>query len=100
MEKYFRTHITFFFITCVSLFCISTASWASCGVCGSGASHRPSPPHQHETKKEQQEEVAKDPICGMEVKDTKNAPSAEFKGKVYYFCSEQCKKVFNERIGH
>ncbi|MBM4056299.1 MAG: YHS domain-containing protein [Planctomycetes bacterium] len=87
-----------FFVTCISIFCVSAVSWASCGGCGSEASHKPSPP-QHETKKAQQEDVAKDPICGMEVKNLKNAPSGEFKGTVYYFCSEQCKKVFNERIG-
>ncbi|GJQ48296.1 copper-transporting P-type ATPase [Candidatus Kuenenia stuttgartiensis] len=97
MKKYFYINrTTIFFITCISIFCVSAASWASCGVCGSDASR---PPHKHEIKEEGQEGVAKDPICGMEVKDLKNSPSAEFKGEVYYFCSEQCKKVFNERTG-
>lgn len=100
MRKYFCINrTTIFFITCISIFCISAASWASCGGCGSDVSHKPSPPHKHETKEEGQEGVAKDPICGMEVKDLKNSPSSEFKGEVYYFCSEQCKKVFNERTG-
>ena len=32
----------------------------------------------------------------MEVSDIKKAPSEEYKGKVYYFCSEYCKKSFKK----
>ena len=35
-------------------------------------------------------------LCGMEVSDIKKAPSEEYKGKVYYFCSEHCKKTFKK----
>lgn len=32
----------------------------------------------------------KDAVCGMELHPTENAPSAEFRGNTYVFCSEQC----------
>jgi len=41
-------------------------------------------------------EAVKDLVCGMEVSDIKKAPSEEYKGKVYYFCSEHCKKAFKK----
>ncbi len=37
--------------------------------------------------------MTKDPVCGMEV-DEKNAVKLEKGGKVYYFCSENCKNKF------
>lgn len=40
--------------------------------------------------------TAKDPVCNMEVSNIKKAPSEEYKGKIYYFCSEQCKKTFKK----
>lgn len=40
--------------------------------------------------------MAKDPVCGMEV-DPKATPyKAAYKGEVYYFCSANCKKAFEE----
>lgn len=41
-------------------------------------------------------EAVKDLVCGMDVSDIKKAPSEEYKGKVYYFCSEHCKKAFKK----
>ena len=41
-------------------------------------------------------EAIKDPVCNMEVSDIKKAPSEEYKGKVYYFCAEHCKKSFKK----
>lgn len=39
----------------------------------------------------------KDPVCGMQV-DSKTAKfKSNFKGKTYYFCSEQCKKSFDQK---
>ena len=46
--------------------------------------------------KEEKAESVKDPVCNMDVSDTKKAPSEEYKGKVYYFCSEHCKKSFKK----
>jgi YHS domain-containing protein len=41
-------------------------------------------------------QVAKDPVCGMEV-DPKTAPAkAEYEGKTYYFCAPGCKAAFEE----
>lgn len=37
-----------------------------------------------------------DPVCGMEVADAKTAPSATYKGKTYYFCSEEDKAKFQK----
>jgi len=39
--------------------------------------------------------MAKDLVCGMEVKETEAAGASECKGKKYYFCSEFCKKEFD-----
>jgi membrane fusion protein, copper/silver efflux system len=45
------------------------------------------------------EAVVKDPVCGMEV-DVKTAVAAgltsAYKGKAYYFCSDDCKKRFDQ----
>ncbi len=35
-----------------------------------------------------------DPVCGMEITETDVRGSAEFEGKRYVFCSEQCLKDF------
>ncbi|MCL5665552.1 MAG: YHS domain-containing protein [Candidatus Thermoplasmatota archaeon] len=39
--------------------------------------------------------MAIDVICGMKVKESTPLKS-EFKGKTYYFCSEQCKEKFDQ----
>ena len=37
-----------------------------------------------------------DPVCGMSV-DEKTAPAkADYQGKTYYFCSEECKTTFQQ----
>jgi YHS domain-containing protein len=36
----------------------------------------------------------KDPICGMEVQDTKF--NSAYKGKQYNFCSSRCKETFDK----
>jgi YHS domain-containing protein len=36
---------------------------------------------------------AKDPVCGMEV-DTRTRFKTMYKGKIYYFCCEDCKTEF------
>jgi Cu+-exporting ATPase len=40
--------------------------------------------------------MAKDVVCGMEVKENQAAGVSEYKGKKYYFCSPACKKKFDE----
>ncbi len=38
--------------------------------------------------------MAKDPVCGMDVKEDSEFKS-EYNGITYYFCSESCKKQFD-----
>jgi len=38
--------------------------------------------------------VAKDPVCGMDVKEKEAAASYEYRGKKYYFCAVGCKEKF------
>ena len=40
-------------------------------------------------------EKAVDPVCGMEV-DPAKSPSATYKGKTYYFCSDGDKAKFEK----
>ena len=39
--------------------------------------------------------MAKDPVCGMDVDEKKAAGQSEYQGKMYYFCSNGCKKSFD-----
>lgn len=38
--------------------------------------------------------MAKDPVCGMDVKEEKAASTYEYKDRTYYFCSVGCKEQF------
>jgi len=40
--------------------------------------------------------MAKDLVCGMEVIKEETAPISNYKGNVYYFCSKNCKKKFDQ----
>ena len=40
--------------------------------------------------------MATDPVCKMEVQETKAAATSEYKGKKYYFCAVGCKKAFGK----
>jgi len=40
--------------------------------------------------------MAKDLVCGMEVKEEEAAGSSVYKGNKYYFCSPECKQKFDE----
>jgi len=79
----------------------SKALWACGGACseGGGHSNQESSDHTIQAKAEvkgEKAEAIKDPVCGMEVSDIKKASSEEYNGKVYYFCSEHCKKTFKK----
>ena len=41
--------------------------------------------------------MAKDPVCGMEVDESKAAAKSEYQGRTYYFCSPGCKRAFDEQ---
>lgn len=40
--------------------------------------------------------MALDPVCGMEVDETKPPAQTEYDGVRYYFCSQNCRNVFEE----
>ncbi len=40
--------------------------------------------------------MAKDVVCGMNVLEDRAAATSEYNGKTYYFCSEYCKKQFDQ----
>ncbi len=40
-------------------------------------------------------EMAKDPVCGMDVVPDRAAGTSVYKGKAYYFCGPGCKKAFD-----
>ena len=40
--------------------------------------------------------MAIDPVCKMEVEESKAAATSEYQGKKYYFCAIGCKKAFNQ----
>lgn len=40
--------------------------------------------------------MAKDPVCGMDVKEERAAATYDYKGKTYYFCAVGCKEKFSQ----
>lgn len=40
--------------------------------------------------------MAKDPVCGMDVDESKAVATAIYNGKTYYFCSNGCKATFDK----
>ena len=38
----------------------------------------------------------KDPVCGMTVEQQDAVATSDYKGKTYYFCSEDCKVTFDD----
>lgn len=37
-----------------------------------------------------------DPVCGMQVDSSQAAGQAIHNGKAYFFCSEECRKMFEQ----
>lgn len=35
-----------------------------------------------------------DPVCDMQVDEANSTIMADYKGKTYHFCSEECREVF------
>ena len=46
-----------------------------------------------EAVEEHDDEIEKDPVCGMAVRPSESA-SLEYGGKKYYFCCESCRRKF------
>jgi P-type Cu+ transporter len=40
-----------------------------------------------------------DPVCGMTVDESQAAAKAQYAGQIYYFCSRECYKTFQEDPG-
>ena len=40
--------------------------------------------------------MAIDPVCNMEVDESKPAATSEYKEKKYYFCAVGCKRAFDQ----
>ncbi|MBW2058072.1 MAG: YHS domain-containing protein [Deltaproteobacteria bacterium] len=40
--------------------------------------------------------MAIDPVCGMQVDESKAAATYEYEGKTYYFCAVGCRNRFSE----
>ncbi len=40
--------------------------------------------------------MAVDPVCNMSVESESAAAQSEYKGTIYYFCSEGCLKEFED----
>lgn len=40
--------------------------------------------------------MAKDPICGMDVNESKAQFMSQHNGKTFYFCSKDCKTTFDK----
>ena len=40
--------------------------------------------------------MAKDPVCGMEIKEDRAGGKTEYQGKTYYFCSGHCMEAFKK----
>lgn len=41
----------------------------------------------------------KDPVCGMEIDPSEAVAQMTFQGNTYYFCSEECRRAFEENPG-
>jgi YHS domain-containing protein len=39
--------------------------------------------------------MAIDPVCKMQVEEKTAAGKSEYRGKAYFFCSDQCKQTFD-----
>ncbi len=40
--------------------------------------------------------MAKDPVCGMNVDESKAAATSSYNGQTYYFCARVCKESFDK----
>ena len=101
ISRILRIVLVFAFIVSLRGAYVRNIIWACGGACAEGEGHssHESGGHAVQTKaevKSEKDEVVIDPVCGMQVSDIKKASSEEYKGKVYYFCSKECKKTFKK----
>lgn len=84
MSSIFRVVLVCTFIVSLNIIYVSKSLWAA-SCCGNSKGSA----HATQTQ-------VKDPVCGMEISNIKKAPSKKYQGKVYYFCSKNCKKNFKK----
>jgi len=46
--------------------------------------------------KEVKHDMAKDPVCGMNVDEKTAKYKSEHMGRTYYFCNKSCKETFDK----
>jgi Cu+-exporting ATPase len=44
----------------------------------------------------EESDMAKDPVCGMQVDEKKAAGTSVYQGRTYYFCAPGCKLTFDK----
>jgi YHS domain-containing protein len=44
----------------------------------------------------EEKHMSTDPVCGMQVDESKAAGKSTYRDQAYYFCSPQCKQKFDE----
>jgi YHS domain-containing protein len=49
-----------------------------------------------EIRKREEIRMVKDPVCGMDVDETKAAATSVYEGTTYYFCAQACKDAFEK----
>lgn len=37
-----------------------------------------------------------DPVCGMQIDSSQAAAQTTYEGRAYFFCSEECRRLFEE----
>jgi Cu+-exporting ATPase len=47
-------------------------------------------------KQRRMSRMAQDPVCGMEVDESKAPAVSIYKGRTYHFCSRGCKVIFDK----
>jgi len=53
-------------------------------------------PEKYLAKENTAVKTAKDPVCGMDVEITPDAPQYEYKGTMYFFCNPRCLERFRQ----
>jgi Cu+-exporting ATPase len=43
--------------------------------------------------------TVKDPVCGMEIESSQAPAQSEYNGTAYYFCSVECRALFEQNPG-
>jgi YHS domain-containing protein len=41
--------------------------------------------------------IQTDPVCGMKVDDQLSGSKTQYQGSTYFFCSDECKKKFEQK---